>query len=57
MAHIGCAVVGDMKYGVTAKNKALSCARQQLVAKRLNFAFEGELSYLNALTFESRFTL
>ena len=56
MAHIGCPLVGDMKYGVTAKNKALSCARQQLISKRLTFSFVGKLAYLNALTFESRFS-
>ena len=57
LAHVGCPIVGDMKYGITAKNKALSCARQQLIAKRLTFSFEGKLSYLNTLTFESRFSL
>jgi 23S rRNA pseudouridine955/2504/2580 synthase len=57
MAHIGCPIVGDMKYGVTAKNKALSCARQQLVSKRITFFFAGTLAYLNGRTFESKFTL
>ena len=55
LAFIGCPIVGDMKYGDTAKNKADNCARQCLVAKRLSFAFDGDLSYLNEKTFISRF--
>lgn len=57
LAYVGCPIVGDMKYGITAQNKALSCARQQLISKRLTFSFDGNLSYLNPLTFESRFSL
>lgn len=57
LAYYGCPIVGDMKYGVTAKNKALSCARQQLISKRLTFSFDGTLSYLNDQIFESRFDL
>ena len=57
LAYIGCPILGDMKYGITAKNKALSCTRQQLISKYLRFGFEGELSYLNEKCFESRFTL
>ncbi len=56
MAYIGCPLVGDMKYGITAKNKALSCTRQQLISKRLTFSFDGKLAYLNSMTFESRFS-
>jgi hypothetical protein len=55
LAYYGCPIVGDMKYGITAKNKAFSCARQQLVSKRLTFSFDGTLSYLNDQVFESRF--
>ena len=55
LAYIGCPIVGDMKYGNTAKNKALSCARQQLISKTLTFQFEGVLSYLNGKTFTSQF--
>ena len=55
LAHIGCPIVGDMKYGNTAKNKELKAARQCLVAKRLRFDLDGELSYLNAKEFCSRF--
>ncbi len=55
LAYIGCPIVGDMKYGNTAKNKALKVSRQCLVAKRLRFQLNGELSYLNAKEFCSRF--
>ena len=55
LAHIGCPIVGDMKYGDTAKNKAINATRQCLVAKHLRFFFEGELSYLNEKEFSSRF--
>ena len=55
LAHIGCPIVGDMKYGNSAKNKELKAARQCLVAKRLRFDLVGELSYLNAKEFCSRF--
>lgn len=57
LAYIGCPIVGDMKYGDTEKNKAISCARQQLIAKQMVFGFTGKLSYLNEKTFLSRFTL
>ncbi len=56
-AFIGCPVVGDMKYGWSDKNKERQCTRQQLVAKRLSFTFEGELSYLNGIVFESKYSL
>ncbi len=55
LAHIGCPIVGDMKYGVTAKNKAKNATRQQLVAKFLSFEFSGELAYLNEKEFVSSF--
>lgn len=55
LAHIGCPVVGDMKYGFENKNKAYKAARQCLVAKSLRFSFEGEFMYLNEKTFQSRF--
>lgn len=57
LAYIGCPIVGDMKYGNTEKNKALFCARQQLIAKQISFAFSGALSYLNEKTFLSQFSL
>ena len=55
LAYVGNPVVGDMKYGNSAKNHALNVARQQLVAKRLRFHLEGDLAYLNEKTFVSRF--
>ena len=55
LAHIGCPIVGDMKYGNTAKNKELKAARQCLVAKRLRFSLDGEFSYLNGKEFSSHF--
>lgn len=55
LAHIGHPIVGDMKYGNTAKNKAYQAARQRLVAKSLRFSFTGDLAYLNGKIFLSRF--
>ncbi|MBQ2769103.1 MAG: RluA family pseudouridine synthase [Clostridia bacterium] len=55
LSFIGCPIVGDMKYGDTAKNKALKAARQCLVAKRLRFDLDGEYAYLNGQEFISRF--
>ena len=53
--HIGCPLVGDMKYGVAAKNKALNVTRQCLVSKRLSVASNGKLAYLSGKEFVSRF--
>ncbi len=55
LAHIGCSIVGDMKYGDEAKNKAIGATRQCLVAKHLRFFLSGELAYLSELPFTSRF--
>jgi 23S rRNA pseudouridine955/2504/2580 synthase len=55
LAHVGAPIVGDMKYGVTALNKARNATRQQLVAKYLSFAFVDKLSYLNGKEFVSAF--
>ena len=55
LAHIGCPIAGDMKYGDTAKNKALNLSRQMLVAKRLRLHFQGEFAYLNEKEFISKF--
>ena len=54
-AHIGCPIVGDMKYGNTLKNKALNCARQCLVSKILSLDVQGKLAYLSGKTWVSRF--
>lgn len=48
MAHIGCPLLGDGKYGVLGKNPLIT--RQALVAYKLKFEFlsdAGILSYLN----------
>lgn len=55
LAHIGCPIVGDMKYGVTAQNKAVKRARQCLIAKSLRVQLNGEFSYLNGSFWTSRF--
>ena len=56
MAHIGCPIVGDEKYGDNALNKKYGARRQRLVAKQLSFELSGELSYLSSKTFTSSFT-
>ena len=55
LAHIGCPIVGDMKYGWTMENKAKNVARQCLVAKELCFSLESEFAYLNDKKWMSRF--
>ncbi len=55
LAHIRCPIVGDMKYGITAQNKALKRARQCLTAKSLRLELDGEFAYLNALKWTSKF--
>lgn len=55
LAHIGCPILGDMKYGNTVINKAKKAARQCLVAKYLSFTADGVLSYLKGKEFISRF--
>ena len=55
LAHIGCPILGDMKYGNEAENKKRNLSRQCLVAKRLRFSLIGSLAYLNAKEFVSRF--
>lgn len=56
LAHIGCPVVGDMKYGFSQENKRLNVSRQCLVSKKLCLRLRGELAYLNEKTFCSRFS-
>jgi 23S rRNA pseudouridine955/2504/2580 synthase len=55
LAHIGCPIVGDMKYGNSAQNKAKNATRQCLVAKYLRFDLDGEFAYLNDFEWSSRF--
>ncbi len=57
LAHIGCPIVGDMKYGFTESNKAFGIARQQLVSYSLILNGLKEFSYLNGKEFRSSFTL
>lgn len=53
LAHIGCPVLGDEKYGDFALNKKYGVVRQVLVAHSLRFNLSGNLSYLNGRLFES----
>ena len=55
MAHIGCPVLGDEKYGDESLNAKYSAKRQLLVAKHLTFETEGFLAYLGGRTFSSSF--
>ncbi len=56
MAHIGCPVLGDGKYGDAELNKRYGAARQCLVAKRLVFSgLGGGLAAINGKIFESGF--
>ncbi len=55
LAHIGCPIVGDMKYGSSEANKEKKVARQCLVAKKLRVHLDGVLGYLNEKEWLSRF--
>ncbi len=55
LAHIGCPVLGDEKYGDRALNDKYHARRQILVAKSLTFNAGGELCYLDGKSFESNF--
>ena len=55
MAHIGCPVLGDEKYGDGELNKKYGARRQRLVSKSLTLECGGILSYLSGKTFESVF--
>ena len=58
MAHIGCPVLGDNKYGDERLNGQYALSRQCLVAKKIEFSrLSGKLAYLNGRSFESRFSL
>lgn len=58
LAHIGCPLLGDNKYGDTALNRRYKLTRQCLVAKYLSFfALTGGLEYLNCFSAESTFNL
>ncbi len=53
LAHIGCPVLGDNKYGDDAFNSKYGARRQRLVAQKLKFRLDGALSYLNGKDFQS----
>lgn len=55
LAHIGCPVLGDEKYGDAALNDKYHARRQILVAHSLTLNAGGELSYLNGKSFKSSF--
>ncbi|MDE6667305.1 MAG: RluA family pseudouridine synthase [Clostridia bacterium] len=55
MAHIGCPVLGDEKYGDSALNKKYGTKRQCLVSYKLSFKLSGGLEYLNKIEFISGF--
>ena len=55
LAHIGCPIVGDMKYGNSAKNKEKGVSRQCLVSKEIRLNLDGDLAYLNEKQWISRF--
>ena len=57
LAHIGCPIVGDMKYGDERKNKERQATRQCLIAKKLRIDSDGILSYLKEKTFISGFEI
>ena len=57
LAHIGCPIIGDMKYGFSETNKVLGIARQQLISYSLTLNGFEEFSYLNGKRFFSEFTL
>ena len=55
LAHIGCPVLGDEKYGDHALNAKYNAKRQRLISKSLKFEFTGGLAYLNGKEFKSNF--
>lgn len=58
MAHIGCPVLGDNKYGDEALNKKYNLFRQCLLATCIKFLqLSGNLSYLNGFVAESKQSL
>lgn len=58
LAHIGCPVIGDEKYGDGELNKKYGVRRQCLVSKKMAFSsFSGGLSYLNGFCAVSLFNV
>lgn len=56
MAHIGCPVLGDEKYGDAALNKKYAARRQRLVCSSMSAELYGELAYLSGKIFQSTFS-
>ena len=56
LAHIGCPVAGDTKYGLSAENAKYNLTRQCLVAKRLTLHAGAALGQADGKTFVSRFS-
>lgn len=56
LAHIGCPVAGDTKYGDAERNGRYKLTRQCLVAKRLTLHADGALGEADGRTFVSRFS-
>lgn len=54
LAHIGCPILGDGKYGNTTINRKFKARNQQLFAFRLEFNFpaSSKLSYLSGISVE-----
>lgn len=57
LAHIGCPVLGDGKYGEKPFNKRFNCSRQKLLSYELKFTGLKTLSYLNGTVFRTGLTL
>ena len=55
LAHVGCPILGDTKYGDATANRQYNRTRQCLVAKRLVLHTSGVLAYLNGREFLSNF--
>ncbi len=54
LASVGCPVVGDGKYGDSAKNALYHAARQRLLSKQLTLDAGGALAYLCGKSFVSQ---
>ena len=55
MAHIGCPLLGDGKYGINSVNREYKLKTQALCSYKLKFAFTsdgGVLEYLNGREFQ-----
>ncbi len=56
MAHIGCPLLGDGKYGINKLNREYNVKTQALCSYSLRFVFnsdKGPLSYLSGMTFKA----